>query len=161
MVQTYTYDSFFSLFVTVFPCGQTTYTYDGSIIIIRSQAQGCLITKNPVQCQAMHMMCALRSPHVVQGCMLAGGMLFLLSLLLLFVIVYSFSKLLFTFERGQGVLFYPHDAFPSHGGKTHLRVSQSQVTELRLGNTLPASNSRKGVEGRVGSPWIRLGRGLS
>jgi hypothetical protein len=37
-----------------------------------------------------------------------------------------------------------YDALPSHGGETHLRVSQSQVAELRLGSTLPASNSRKG-----------------
>jgi hypothetical protein len=36
------------------------------------------------------------------------------------------------------------DALPSHGGETHLRVSQSQVAELRLGSTLPVSNSRKG-----------------
>ncbi len=36
------------------------------------------------------------------------------------------------------------DALPSHGGETHLKVSQSQVAELRLGSTLPASNSRKG-----------------
>jgi len=36
------------------------------------------------------------------------------------------------------------DALPSHGGGTHLRVSQSQVAELKLGSTLPASNSRKG-----------------
>ncbi len=36
------------------------------------------------------------------------------------------------------------DALPSHGGETHLRVSQSQVAELRLGSTLMASNSRKG-----------------
>jgi len=37
-----------------------------------------------------------------------------------------------------------NDVLPSHGGETHLRVSQSQVAELRLGSTLPASNSRKG-----------------
>jgi hypothetical protein len=73
LVQTYTYDFFFSLFVTVSPYGQTAYAYDVSIIIIRSQAQGCLTTKNPVQCQAMHMLCALRSPHVVQGCIPARG----------------------------------------------------------------------------------------
>jgi hypothetical protein len=36
------------------------------------------------------------------------------------------------------------DALPSHGGETHLRVSQSQVAELRLGSMLPASNFRKG-----------------
>ncbi len=36
------------------------------------------------------------------------------------------------------------DAFPSHGGETQVRVSQSQVAELGLGSTLPASNSRKG-----------------
>jgi hypothetical protein len=37
-----------------------------------------------------------------------------------------------------------YDALPSHGGETQVRVSQSQVTELGLGSTLPASNSRKG-----------------
>jgi hypothetical protein len=36
------------------------------------------------------------------------------------------------------------DALPSHGGETQVRVSQSQVAELGLGSTLPASNSRKG-----------------
>ncbi len=36
------------------------------------------------------------------------------------------------------------DALPSHGGETQARVSQSQVAELGLGSTLPASNSRKG-----------------
>ncbi len=79
LVQTYTYKSTFSLFVTVSPCVQTTYAYDVSIIIIRSQAQGCLTTKNLMQCKAMHTVCALRSPHAVQGCMLASGMLFLLT----------------------------------------------------------------------------------
>jgi hypothetical protein len=39
--------------------------------------------------------------------------------------------------------------------------TKSSCGKLRLGGTLPASNSRKGVEGRVGSPWIRLGRGTS
>jgi len=38
----------------------------------------------------------------------------------------------------------PSDALPSHGGETQVRVSQSQVAELGLGSTLPASNSRKG-----------------
>ncbi len=33
---------------------------------------------------------------------------------------------------------------PKSRGETHLRVSQSQVAELRFGSTLPASNSRKG-----------------
>jgi hypothetical protein len=37
-----------------------------------------------------------------------------------------------------------NDALPSHGGETHLRVSQSQVAKLKLGSTLPAFNSRKG-----------------
>jgi hypothetical protein len=36
------------------------------------------------------------------------------------------------------------DALPSHGGETQVKVSQSQVAELGLGSTLPASNSRKG-----------------
>jgi len=36
------------------------------------------------------------------------------------------------------------DALPSHGGETQARVSQSQVAELGLGSTLPASNSGKG-----------------
>jgi hypothetical protein len=39
--------------------------------------------------------------------------------------------------------------------------TKSSYGKLRLGGTLPASNSRKGVEGRIGSPWIRLGRGTS
>jgi hypothetical protein len=47
---------------------------------------------------------------------------------------------------------------PKSRGETKLKVSQNQVAESRLGSTLPASNSRKGVEGRVGSPGIRLGR---
>jgi len=33
---------------------------------------------------------------------------------------------------------------PKSRGETKLKVSQSQVAESRLGNTLPASNSRKG-----------------
>jgi hypothetical protein len=41
-------------------------------------------------------------------------------------------------------LFIQTDALPSHGGETQVRVSQSQVAELGLGSTLPASNSRKG-----------------
>jgi hypothetical protein len=40
------------------------------------------------------------------------------------------------------------------GVKPQVRVSQSQVAELKLGSTLPTPNSRKGVEGRVGSPGI-------
>jgi hypothetical protein len=39
--------------------------------------------------------------------------------------------------------------------------TKSSCGKLWLGGTLSASNSRKGVEGRVGSPWIRLGRGTS
>jgi hypothetical protein len=39
--------------------------------------------------------------------------------------------------------------------------TKSSCGKLRLGGMLPASNSRKGVEGRVGSPGIRLGRGTS
>jgi hypothetical protein len=42
------------------------------------------------------------------------------------------------------LLVLGHDALPSHGGETQVRVSQSQVAELGLGSTLPASNSRKG-----------------
>jgi hypothetical protein len=45
--------------------------------------------------------------------------------------------------RSQELWVFKVDALPSHVGETHLRVSQSQVAELRLGNTLPASNSRK------------------
>jgi hypothetical protein len=33
---------------------------------------------------------------------------------------------------------------PKSRGETKLKVSQSQVAESRLGNTLPASNSSKG-----------------
>jgi hypothetical protein len=36
--------------------------------------------------------------------------------------------------------------------------TKSSCGKLRLGGTLPAFNSRKGVEGQVGSPGIRLGR---
>jgi hypothetical protein len=39
--------------------------------------------------------------------------------------------------------------------------TKSSCGKLRLGGTLPASNSRKGVEGQIGSPGIRLGRGIS
>jgi hypothetical protein len=39
--------------------------------------------------------------------------------------------------------------------------TKSSCRKLRLGGTLPASNSRKGVEGWVGSPGIRLGRRFS
>jgi hypothetical protein len=39
--------------------------------------------------------------------------------------------------------------------------TKSSCGKLRLGGTLLAFNSRKGVEGRVGSPRIRLGRGTS
>jgi hypothetical protein len=46
-------------------------------------------------------------------------------------------------------------------GWTHLGVHQSVVAERGTRKALPASNSRKGVEGRVGSPWIRLGRRFS
>jgi len=46
-------------------------------------------------------------------------------------------------------------------GWTHLRVHQSVIAERGTWKVLPTSNSRKGVEGRVGSPRIRLGRGIS
>jgi hypothetical protein len=39
--------------------------------------------------------------------------------------------------------------------------TKSSCGKLRLGGTLPTSNSRKGVEGRVGSPGSRLGRRFS
>jgi hypothetical protein len=39
--------------------------------------------------------------------------------------------------------------------------TKSSCGKLRLGGTLPASNSKKGVEGRLGSPGITLGRGTS
>jgi hypothetical protein len=42
------------------------------------------------------------------------------------------------------IIIDKRDALPSHGGETQVRVSQSQVAELGLGSTLPASNSRKG-----------------
>jgi hypothetical protein len=45
---------------------------------------------------------------------------------------------------GGTIMTFQSDALPSHRGETHLRVSQSQVAELRLGSTLPASNSKKG-----------------
>jgi hypothetical protein len=46
------------------------------------------------------------------------------------------------------------DALPSHGGETQVRVSQSQVTELGIGSTLPASNSRKGYRVELGAPGL-------
>ncbi len=48
LVQTYTYDLFFLLLQTASHYAQTAYTYDLSITFIRSQAQGCLTTKNPI-----------------------------------------------------------------------------------------------------------------
>jgi hypothetical protein len=44
---------FFYFFETTCHYGETAYTYDLNITIIRSHAQGYLTTKNPVQCQAI------------------------------------------------------------------------------------------------------------
>jgi len=124
LVQTYTYKSTFSLFVTVSPCVQTTYAYDVSIIIIRSQAQGCLTTKNPMQCQAMHTLCALRSPHAVQGCMLAGGMLFRVDFLLLFIAFVNYFLLL----KGGNVCYFRVFFFIVQGEGVHLYICSSQTS---------------------------------
>jgi hypothetical protein len=45
-------------------------------------------------------------------------------------------------------------------GETNLRVSQSQVAEVEIWRHTPGFQLWKGVEGRVGSPGIRLGRGI-
>jgi hypothetical protein len=49
-------------------------------------------------------------------------------------------------EKSLGISTYKcqKSRAPKSRGETKLKVSQSQVAELRLGSTLPASNSRKG-----------------
>jgi hypothetical protein len=58
-------------------------------------------------------------------------------------------------SKGEG------DALPSHGVKPTWGFHKVKLRKLWLSGTLPASNSKKGVEGRVGSPGIRLGRGTN
>jgi hypothetical protein len=53
------------------------------------------------------------------------------------------------------------DALPSHRVKPTWGFHKVKLRKVELSSTLPASNSRKGVKGRVGSPGIRLGRGTS
>jgi hypothetical protein len=50
----------------------------------------------------MHTLCALRSPHAVQGCMLAGGMLFRVDFLLLFIAFVNYFLLL----KGGNVCYF-------------------------------------------------------
>jgi hypothetical protein len=95
---------FFSLFVTDAPCGQTAYAYDVSIIIIRSQAQGFDHKKSSAMPNYAYVVRITLTPCSARS-YACEGHLFLLTLLLIFVTAYSFCKLLFTFEGGQGVLF--------------------------------------------------------
>jgi hypothetical protein len=53
------------------------------------------------------------------------------------------------------------DTLPSHGVKPTWRFHKVKLRKVETWRHAPGFQLWKGVEGRVGSPWIKLGRGIS
>jgi hypothetical protein len=156
------------------------YLYNPGITSVMLVAGGCLTMKRSQRCLAVATLCLVVFVDLFHFLLLFllfinFGSYFLLSKGVRFVTFCTFFLLLITMinyfllgQEGQD-LYFIHCGTRGKGcdallgpGVNPLEGSPNvKLRKLGPKGTLPASNSRKGVEGRVGSQGIRLRRGTS